>query len=82
MEIGAPPWSRSEILDHIDEFAALYADRPVKENRGGMKAPHLFALWFIARKLAPDLIVESGVWKGQSTWLLENACEKRPPFLY
>ncbi len=74
MGISAPPWTRSEILENIDEFAALYADRPVKDNRGGMKAPHMFALWFMARKLAPDFIVASGIWKGQSTWLLEKAC--------
>ena len=39
-----------------------------------MKAPHLFAVWFMVRALAPDLIVESGVWKGQGTWILEQAC--------
>lgn len=34
----------------------------------------MFAVWFIVKKLSPDLIVESGIWKGQSTWLLETAC--------
>jgi len=34
----------------------------------------MFAVWFMARKLSPDMIVESGIWKGQSTWLLEKAC--------
>ncbi len=58
----------------LDEFASLYATRPVKDNVGGMKAPHMFAVWFMARKLSLDLIVESGVWKGQSTWLLRKAC--------
>ncbi len=72
--IGQPPWSREEILNGLDTFAEIYATRPIKDNRGGMKSPHMFALWFMARKLSPDLIVESGVWKGQSTWLLETAC--------
>ena len=76
MSIGEPPWNRTEILDHLDEFAALYDSRPIRDNRGGMKAPHMFAVWFMARHLSPDLIVESGVWKGQSTWLLEKACPK------
>lgn len=74
MSIGIPPWTRTEIMDSIDEFASLYADRPIKDNRGGMKAPHMFATWFMAKQLSPDLIVESGIWKGQSTWLLEKAC--------
>jgi len=72
--ISTPPWTRSEIIAHLDEFEVLYADRPIKDNQGGMKAPHMFAVWFIAKQLSPDFIVESGVWKGQSTWLLEKAC--------
>ena len=73
-EIGSPPWTREEILACLDEFSALYSRRPIKDNQGGMKAPHMFAVWFMVRKLAPDLVVESGIWKGQSTWLLEQAC--------
>ena len=34
----------------------------------------MFAVWFMVKQLSPDLIVESGIWKGQSTWLLEKAC--------
>lgn len=74
MSIGKPPWSRSEILEHIDEFAMIYDSRPIKDNHAGMKAPHMFAVWFMAKQLSPDLVVESGIWKGQSTWLLEKAC--------
>jgi hypothetical protein len=72
--IGVPPWTREEIIDSLVEFSAIYADRPIQDNKGGMKAPHMFAVWFMTRKLSPDLIVESGIWRGQSTWLLEQAC--------
>ena len=74
--IGSPPWSRSEIVASLGEFSKVFAARPLKNNAGGMQAPHMFALWFMARRLSPDLIVESGVWKGQSTWLLEQACPR------
>lgn len=67
-------WSRTAILGSLEEFKDIYDGRPIKDNRFGMKAPHLFGLWFMARALEPDLIVESGVWKGQSTWFLEQAC--------
>lgn len=72
-QIGTPPWAPEDIERSLDEFVELYATRPIKDNQGGMKAPHMFALWFIVRRLNPDLIVESGVWRGQSTWLLERA---------
>lgn len=72
--IGEPPWTNGEILSGVDEFTELYGHRPIEDNHGGMRAPQMFALWFMARRLSPDVIVESGVWKGQSTWLLEKAC--------
>lgn len=71
---GDPPWDRDALVDLLEEFEALYQNRPIQDNAGGMGAPHLFATWAIAKTLKPDLIVESGVWFGQSTWILELAC--------
>lgn len=34
----------------------------------------MFAVWFMSKKLNPELIIESGVYKGQSTWLFEVSC--------
>ena len=65
---------REEIAGKVEEFLDLYKLRPIKDNNGGMKAPHMFAVWFMLKKLNPDIVVESGVWKGQSTWLLRQAC--------
>lgn len=74
VSIGTPPWTKEALIDSLDEFVELYEKRPINYNEGGMRAGHMFALWSIARNLDPDIIVESGVFKGQSTWLLENAC--------
>lgn len=74
VNIGPVPWSRKEILAAVDEFSEVYEKRPIKNNDFGMRSPHMFAVWFIVRKLNPDIIIESGVWKGQGTWLLEMAC--------
>lgn len=62
------------MIDELSEFASVYAARPIQDNPRGMKSPHLFALWFMAKRLSPELVVESGVLRGQSTWLLEQAC--------
>ncbi len=72
--IGKPPWSRDNIVAAIPRFENLYNARPIEDNKGGLKAPHMFATWFIARQVSPEIIIESGIWKGQSTWLLEQAC--------
>ncbi|KAG6514073.1 hypothetical protein ZIOFF_024412 [Zingiber officinale] len=36
----------------------------------GMGFDHSFGLWFMARWLKPDLMIESGAFKGHSTWVL------------
>jgi hypothetical protein len=72
--IGSPPWSREDIKASLPTFESLYHTRPIQDNSGGMKSPHMFATWFMAKFLSPPVIVESGIFKGQSTWLLEQAC--------
>jgi hypothetical protein len=74
VEIGRVPWSVDDILGSYDEFKRIYLQKPVRNNDGGMKAPHAFACWFMMKNLKPDLIIESGIWKGQGTWLIEKAC--------
>lgn len=74
LSVGRVPWSRENMIGKLQEFAALYEDRPVEDNTGGMKAPHMFMAWFILQSLKPKAIVESGVWLGQGTWFFEKAC--------
>jgi hypothetical protein len=71
--LGTAPFSRSAMKERVPEFLALFAERPIKDNQGGMRAPHLFATWFMVQTLRPAHIVESGVFKGLGTWLLERA---------
>ena len=73
---GLPPWHRDEMVASLEEFAALYEQRPLRENPGGMTSSHLFLSWFVLRRLAPRAIVESGVWHGQGTWFFERACPR------
>jgi hypothetical protein len=58
----------------VEEFMDIFSDRPLKENTGGSGFHNAFWLFLTARILNPSLIVESGVWKGHMTWLLEQAC--------
>ena len=72
--IGSPPWSCEDIKASLPTFESLYHTCPIQDNSGGMKSPHMFATWFMAKFLSPPVIVKSGIFKGQSTWLLEQAC--------
>lgn len=71
--IGCISWNVNEIRHCILDFLTLYANRPIKDNDGGMVTPHMFATWFMLKKINPKFVVESGIWKGQGTWLIESA---------
>lgn len=74
ISIGEPPLSRDEMRAGVHEFARIYKNRPIADNAGGMMIPHMYAVWSILKKIQPDTIVESGVFKGQGTWLIDQAC--------
>jgi hypothetical protein len=58
----------------IEDFYELYKDRRLTDNTHGSGFHNAFWIFLFARVLDPELIVESGVWKAHTTWLLEQAC--------
>lgn len=65
--------SRSELAAMLPEFMDVYERRPIRDNFGGMRFNHSFCTYAVLRKLEPATVIESGVFKGQSTWLIEQA---------
>lgn len=61
-------------INDLEEFVSLYSQRPIIDNSGGMKSPHMFGLYRWLKYNQPDLIIESGIWKGQGTWLMRKVC--------
>jgi hypothetical protein len=66
-------WTSKDLLNALEEFVPIYETRPIKNNMYGMGFDHSFGLWFMARWLNPDLMIESGAFKGHSTWVLRQA---------
>lgn len=54
------------------DFEKVYKKRPFKENPGGLNFYGMYALWTILNEINPKYVIESGVWRGASTWLIEN----------
>ena len=71
-EKNIPIWI-DNALDLMEDFTLLYENRPIKNNKGGMLFTQMFYFYVILKNLKPELIIESGVYKGQSTWLIEKA---------
>lgn len=72
--MGRVLFDRDIALESLDSFLNIYAGRPFRINTHGMRLNHSFALWAMLRKLQPACIIESGVYRGHSTWLIEQAC--------
>ncbi len=58
----------------VNDFFRIYSSRKLTDNTHGSGFHTAFWLYTIARIFDPELIVESGVWKGHSSWLLSQAC--------
>lgn len=71
-------WTNKDLLKGLEEFVQIYETRPIKNNMYGMGFDHSFGLWFIARWLKPDLMIESGAFKGHSTWVLRQSNPDTP----
>ncbi|XP_073109398.1 uncharacterized protein [Elaeis guineensis] len=71
-------WTSKDLLKGLEEFVPIYETRPIKNYKDGMGFDHSFGLWFMTRWLKPDLMIESGVFKGHSTWVLRQAMPNTP----
>jgi hypothetical protein len=63
-----------DLDSEVDRFFTLYSSRPFHDNTGGSGFHNAFWLFLFVRALNPQLIVESGVLKGHTSWLFEQAC--------
>jgi hypothetical protein len=60
------------LLEALREFGAVMRSQPF-QNREGLRGVSAFALYWFLRQLTPTLVLEVGVWKGFSTWIIEQA---------
>ena len=55
-------------------FQEIYDTRPDKQEVGSSGYSNLKHLYDYCIKLKPDIIIESGTWKGNSSYLFHKAC--------
>lgn len=67
-------WSEQDLKNELGMFREVYSRFPIKNNRGGNLSIGLFYIWFCAKHVSPNYIIENGVWKGATTWIFEEAC--------
>tara|TARA_B100001057_G_scaffold471866_1_gene534585 strand:+ start:533 stop:1309 length:777 start_codon:yes stop_codon:yes gene_type:complete len=65
-------FNKKIIAKEFKKFLKIYKYRPIKNNKNGMKINHMFAFFFLLKKLKPKYVIESGILRGQGTWLIEK----------
>lgn len=58
----------------LDSFVAALRDCPIHQDTGGGGFSAALLLWSISRALQPSVIIESGVFRGFTTWVFRQAC--------
>ena len=69
-------FKNSFLLKELKIFLRIYKNKPINNNYSGMKIEHCFALYCFLKKIKPQFVIESGVWKGQTTWLIKKTLKK------
>jgi len=56
----------------INEFLNIFNERPFDVNDGGMQMESAFILFKVIKNLKPTTVIESGVWYGYTSWLVNK----------
>ena len=64
--------TKEELLERLYSFQKDWQNRPIRDNIGGVKIVGAFSLHLFLGMIKPDYIVESGVHKGLTTWIIET----------
>ena len=67
---------------YLKDFLNIYDLRPIKNNIGGMNIIHLYNLYCVIRKIKPTMVVESGAYKGLSSWFILKASPKAKVYCF
>lgn len=68
------------LLNQLKHFLKIYKLKPIYNNFSGMKVEHCFALYCLLKKIKPKYVIESGIWRGQTTWLIKKTLKKTKLF--
>lgn len=64
-------FSNLDVDELLKQFADLYDRRPF-DNTGGIRFDSAFAYYFFLKQVMPEVVIESGIWRGFSTWLIDS----------
>lgn len=70
------------VLEQVRAFWALIPTAPVRQRRGGSGFNRALQFYVAMRALRPDFVIESGVFRGLTTWVIRQACPQAQIFCH
>jgi len=74
--------SAGDVEPLVRQFFDAIHGCPVRQKHGGNGFNGALELFVVARMLDPDVIIESGVFRGLTTWVLRQACPEARLFCF
>lgn len=71
-----------DVLERVQTFWDLIPSAPVRQRRGGSGFNGALQLYVAMRALNPDFVIESGVFRGLTTWVIRQACPRARIFCH
>ena len=69
-------FDKIKLLKNIKVYDQLFKEKPISDLTGGMGYNNGLILYILFSHYQPRVSVESGVWRGFTTYLIDNAiCE-------
>ena len=69
-------FEKSKINLYLDEFEQVFAKSPVKEHESGFGYNESVMLYTLLKIINPEIVIESGVMKGFTTYLIDSATNR------
>ncbi|MCJ2089220.1 hypothetical protein MKK88_25000 [Methylobacterium sp. E-005] len=70
------------VIDQVRTFWSLIPTAPVRQRRGGSGFNGALQLYVAMRALRPRFVIESGVFRGLTTWVIRQACPEARIFCH
>ena len=73
LELSNLKYDKSEVEGYLDEFDYVFGKSPIKEHESGFGYNEGVFFYTLLKIINPEIVIESGVMKGFTTYLVDNA---------
>ena len=73
LELSNLKYNRSKVEGYLDEFNYIFTQSPIKEHESGFGYNEGVFFYTLLKIINPEIVIESGVMKGFTTYLIDNA---------